>query len=47
MKAKLGAIEAAGGKTLMPSTKLPADWGYIGIFTDPHGNKLGLWSQAE
>jgi predicted enzyme related to lactoylglutathione lyase/uncharacterized protein YciI len=47
VKAKLAEIEAAGGKTTLPSMKLPADWGYIGQFTDPHGNIVGLWSQAE
>jgi predicted enzyme related to lactoylglutathione lyase/uncharacterized protein YciI len=43
--AKLAEIEAAGGKTVLPSMQLPGDWGYIGHFTDPHGNRLGLWSQ--
>jgi predicted enzyme related to lactoylglutathione lyase/uncharacterized protein YciI len=44
--AKLKEIEAAGGKTVMASMALPADWGYIGHFTDPHGNRLGLWSMG-
>ena len=47
VKAKLAEVEAAGGKTALASMKLPGDWGNIGMFIDPQGNKLGLWSQSE
>ena len=43
--ATLARVEAAGGQTVMPGMALPGEgWGYIAQFTDPSGNKLGLWS---
>jgi predicted enzyme related to lactoylglutathione lyase len=45
--AKLAEIVAAGGTDLTGSMPLPdANWGHIGQFLDPHGNRMGLWSQT-
>jgi len=43
--AKLREIEAAGGKTVTPKTKISDEWGYYAEFLDVFGNKLGLWSE--
>ena len=37
-------IESAGGKILLPKTKIPA--GLISIFTDTEGNRVGLSAGA-
>jgi uncharacterized protein len=44
----LDRVEAAGGKVLMPKAKIPGmdDAGYIGMFLDSEGNKLGLHSMG-
>lgn len=42
--AKLKEIEEAGGKTTLPKTPLPENFGHIASFTDPHGVAWGLWS---
>lgn len=39
----LGAIESAGGKTLMSKTPI-GEHGFIGMFEDTEGNRLGLHS---
>jgi predicted enzyme related to lactoylglutathione lyase len=44
--ATLQRISASGGKTTLESMELPMGMGYIGQFTDPSGNVLGLWSSA-
>jgi uncharacterized protein len=45
--AKLAEIEAAGGTTVMPAMQIPGGaFGYIAHFTDPQGNRHGLWSMA-
>ena len=41
--AKLGEIQAAGGAVVQPETK--HEWGCRAVFTDPEGNRLGLWSK--
>jgi uncharacterized protein len=47
VKAKLEEINAAGGKTLIEAMVLPQGWGVIGVFSDPEGNSVGLWSATE
>lgn len=42
---KLKEIEAAGGKTLTPKTKISDEFGYFAVFVDVFGNRLGLWSK--
>jgi hypothetical protein len=41
--ASLAKIEALGGKTLVPKTEIPG-MGWFGIFQDPSGNKVGLYT---
>jgi predicted enzyme related to lactoylglutathione lyase len=42
LDALLARVEAAGGKVLMPRTFLSAEAGYVGIFMDSEGNRIGL-----
>ncbi len=40
----LGKVEAAGGKVVMPKTKISDDIGYMAFFIDSEGNNIGLHS---
>jgi uncharacterized protein len=40
--AALAAVEAHGGKTVVPQTEIPG-MGWFGIFSDPSGNRVGLF----
>lgn len=40
----LDKIEAAGGKILVPKTEISPDYGYMAVFTDTEGNRIGLHS---
>ena len=40
----LGKVEAAGGKIMMPKTKIGDDIGYMAFFTDSEGNAVALHS---
>jgi uncharacterized protein len=40
----LAKAEKLGGKTLVPPTDLPGDWGKFAVFADPDGNAFGLWA---
>jgi predicted enzyme related to lactoylglutathione lyase len=40
----LGKVEAAGGKVLMPKTKISDEVGYMAFFTDTEGNAGALHS---
>ncbi|HEY0713755.1 MAG TPA: VOC family protein [Polyangia bacterium] len=43
----LGRVESAGGKVIMPKTKIEmADAGYMAMFLDPEGNAIGLHSMG-
>jgi predicted enzyme related to lactoylglutathione lyase len=42
---KLGEIEAAGGKKVKDKTGISPEFGFYGLFTDPCGNIMGLWSK--
>jgi predicted enzyme related to lactoylglutathione lyase len=42
--AKLNEIAEAGGAVFIEEMELPGDMGRIGMFTDPSGNIVGLWS---
>ena len=44
VSAKLEEIAAAGGTVILEEETLPEDWGVIGLFADPSGNVVGLWS---
>ena len=37
-------VEPAGGKVIIPKMKLPEDFGFMAMFFDTEGNKIGLWS---
>lgn len=41
----LGKVEAAGGKIMMPKTKISDDIGYMAFFADSEGNAMALHSQ--
>jgi predicted enzyme related to lactoylglutathione lyase len=41
----LSKVAAAGGKVVMPKTKISDDIGYMAFFIDPEGNSIGLHSQ--
>jgi uncharacterized protein len=43
LEAYLARAEELGGKRLVPPTDLPGGYGQIAVFTDPDGNRVGLW----
>jgi predicted enzyme related to lactoylglutathione lyase len=43
--ASLAQAEALGAKTLMGKTEVPS-MGWMAMFADPTGNKVGLWTDA-
>jgi predicted enzyme related to lactoylglutathione lyase len=43
IEAHLAKAEKLGGKTLVPKTEIPGI-GWFGIFTDPTGNRIGLYT---
>jgi predicted enzyme related to lactoylglutathione lyase len=44
VQAYLDKAERLGGKTLVPLTDLPGDFGRFAMFADPDGHSVGLWS---
>lgn len=40
----LGKVEKAGGKIVMPKTKITDEIGFMAFFIDSEGNKIGLHS---
>ena len=40
----LGKVEKAGGKVVMPKTKITDEIGYMAFFTDTEGNKVAMHS---
>lgn len=42
----LARVESAGGKVLVPKTKITDEIGYFAVFTDTEGNKVSLHSRA-
>lgn len=43
IEADLKAIEAEGGKTVVPKSEIPG-MGWFALFTDPTGNRVGLYT---
>jgi uncharacterized protein len=43
----LDKVEAAGGKIMVPKTEISPDYGYMGVFVDTEGNRIGLHSVPE
>ena len=44
LSAPLSRVEEAGGRVLMPKTKISDEIGYMAIFSDSEGNKLAFHS---
>lgn len=40
----LDRVESAGGKVVVPKTQIGEDYGYMGVFIDSEGNRIGLHS---
>lgn len=40
----LDKVEAAGGKVVMPKTEISPEYGFMGLFIDTEGNRIGLHS---
>jgi uncharacterized protein len=40
-------IEAAGGKVIVPKTKISDEYGYMAVFIDTEGNRIALHSVPE
>ncbi len=40
----LGRVEAAGGKIMVPKTEITPEYGYMAVFIDTEGNRIGLHS---
>lgn len=45
IEASLAKAESLGGKTILPKMEVPG-MGWLAMFTDPDGNKIGLWKAA-
>ena len=43
----LDRVEAAGGKIVVPKTQISPEYGFMGIFIDTEGNRIGLHSVPE
>lgn len=46
IEAMLKEIEAAGGETLIPKTRISEEHGFYALFKDLSGNVVGLWSKV-
>ena len=46
IEATLAKAESLGAKTVVPKTEIP-NMGWVGMFTDPTGNMLGLFTSLE
>ena len=46
IQTSLAKAESLGGKTLVPKTEIP-QIGWFGIFADPTGNKVGLFTGVD
>lgn len=40
----LDKVESAGGKIMVPKTEISPDYGFMGVFIDTEGNRIGLHS---
>jgi len=40
----LDKVELAGGKIMVPKTEISPDYGYMAVFIDTEGNRIGLHS---
>jgi predicted enzyme related to lactoylglutathione lyase len=44
VKHVLDKVEAAGGKIMVPKTEISPEYGFMGVFSDTEGNRIGLHS---
>jgi uncharacterized protein len=44
VKIILDRIESAGGRVIVPKTEISPEYGFMGIFVDTEGNRIGLHS---
>lgn len=42
---ELGRIEEAGGQIVVPRRQISEEYGYIGVFLDSEGNRIGVHSR--
>jgi predicted enzyme related to lactoylglutathione lyase len=42
----LKEIASAGGSVVKEKTEIGGDYGFYGLFKDPNGNQVGVWSKA-
>ena len=40
----LDKVEAAGGKIMVPKTQISPEYGFMAVFVDTEGNRIGLHS---
>ncbi len=43
----LDKVESAGGKIMVPKTEISPEYGYMAVFIDTEGNRIGLHSVPE
>ncbi|WP_153797711.1 VOC family protein [Foetidibacter luteolus] len=43
----LDKVEAAGGSIVVPKTEISPEYGFMGVFVDTEGNRIGLHSAPE
>ena len=43
----LDRVEPAGGEVLMPKTEITPEYGYMALFLDTEGNRIGLHSSHQ
>lgn len=43
----LDKVEDAGGKVMVPKTEISPEYGFMGVFIDTEGNRIGLHSVPE
>ncbi len=43
----LDKVKAAGGKVMVPKTEISPEYGFMGVFIDTEGNRIGLHSVPE
>ena len=43
----LDKVENAGGKIMVPKTEISPEYGFMGVFLDTEGNRIGLHSVPE
>jgi len=43
----LDRVEKAGGKVIVPKTQISPEYGYMGVFMDSEGNRIGLHSMPD